>query len=248
MRVAFVGAVGGAGATRLSLECAAMLARDGRSAVVLDAAFATQGLADHLPGRIDPDLTALVTGERPLEAGLVDLPLDPADRDDGDAGATPARLAVCPARAPFERLARAKTSDAAARFETLAAEAGDAFEHVLLDVPPVAANQSVAAVSAADTVALVVPGTARGGAAVPRTRDRLADVGAPADATVRNFDDAGGAGLDADAAVPRSSTEAPADCPVAGVDSGPFPAAIADAVEALFGVALGVTVDDDGLL
>jgi cellulose biosynthesis protein BcsQ len=263
MRVAFVGAVGGAGTTRLSLESAAVLARDGRSAAVIDASFATQGMADHLrpPGRISPDVTELLTGEASLEAGLIDVPLDPDDSDDSDdsddrpdatgaADTAPggARLAVCPARAPFERLARAKTVDAARRLETLAAEAADAFDHVLFDVPPVAANQSVAAVTAADVVAVVVPPTARGGAALARTRDRLTDIGAPADATVANFDGDGEDGIDADASVPTSAVGAPADCPVAGVERGPFPAAVAGVVEALFDVGIEVTLDDGGLL
>lgn len=58
---ALVGAVGGAGTTRLAVEVGALLAADGDAVAVLDAAFATQGLGDYLDGRLDPDLTALVT-------------------------------------------------------------------------------------------------------------------------------------------------------------------------------------------
>lgn len=66
---AFVGAAGGAGTTRLTLECAALLAREGRDVVVLDAAYGTQGLADRIPGRVDPDMTALCLDDRPLAGG-----------------------------------------------------------------------------------------------------------------------------------------------------------------------------------
>jgi len=135
---ALVGAAGGVGTTRLSLECAAAVAGAGRDIAVLDAAYGTQGLADHVPGRIDPDMTALCVDDAPLGDGLVDL-------DVAGAG----RLSVCPARAPFERLARAKAPTAAEAFADRIAEATRAFDAVLVDVPPVAANQAVAAVSAA---------------------------------------------------------------------------------------------------
>jgi MinD-like ATPase involved in chromosome partitioning or flagellar assembly len=93
---ALVGATGGAGTTRLCVEVAALLAHAGRDVAVFDAAFATQGLARHAPGRIDPDATALLTD---ADVGLADALVDhPADL----AG----RLALCPASAPFERLAR----------------------------------------------------------------------------------------------------------------------------------------------
>ena len=251
MRVAFAAAVGGAGATRSALECAAMLARDGRSAAVLDASFATQGLADHLPGRIAPDVTTLVIDGDPLRAGLVDLPLDPdrkgehglADDRSGGAG----RLAVCPARAPFERVARAKTTEAARRLGDLATEAAGEFDHVLLDVPPVAANQAVAAVNAADRVTVVTPATARGTDALSRARDRFDDIGAGADATLLTFAGDGTTGVDADAAFPASEIVAPAACPVAGAAGGTFPAAVAAATETLFDVSLDVDVGEGGL-
>lgn len=107
---ALIGATGGAGTTRTTVELATLLARDGRSVAVLDAALATQGLSDYLSGRLDPDLTAVLAEEEPLAAALVDLDLD------GVSG----RVACCPARAPFERLARAKTPEAARRFEAVA--------------------------------------------------------------------------------------------------------------------------------
>lgn len=169
---AFLGAVGGAGTTRTTLEVAALLAADGADVAVLDAAYGTQGLARYLPGRLDPDLTALVTD-------AADVPL-------ADAGVVPdwdlpGRLVCYPAHAPFERLARAKAPAAAQALAERAHEAAADSDHVLLDVPPLAANQAVAAVHAADRVAIVAPATMHGMDAVQTTRDRLRDVDAVED-------------------------------------------------------------------
>lgn len=163
--VAFVGAAGGVGTTRTTLACAELLARDGHDTAVLDAAYGTQGLADRVSGSIDPDMTRLCLEETPLEAGLVDRPIEGGGR-----------LSVCPARAPFARLAEAKTVEAAERFEARIAEATRAFEHVLIDTPPITANQAVAAATSAETVAVVCD-SGRAESAVPRTIDRLADIG-----------------------------------------------------------------------
>lgn len=217
--LALVGAVGGAGTTRTALELAAVLAREGRDVALLDAAYATQGLADRVERRIDPDVTELCVEDRPLDAGLLDLDWD-----------APGRVAACPARAPFARLARAKTADAARAFEHLVTEAGAEFDHVLVDTPPVAANQSVAAVSAADRVAVVAPATDRGAAALPRARDRLADLAVEEVLVVATRGDHEGA----DAAVPETSTDAPA-----ALADDEFAAALAD-LAALVGADVGV--------
>jgi septum site-determining protein MinD len=173
---ALVGATGGAGTTRLTVELGTLLANDGRDVAVFDAAFATQGLSDYLPGRIDPDLTALLTDDRdaPLSDGLVEFPLDDA------AG----RLACCPAVAPFERLARAKSPDAAQALESRIAAAAEAFDHVLVDTPPVAANQSVAAARATARTVVVAPASTRGRDAVQRITGRLDDIDVGVDAVV----------------------------------------------------------------
>lgn len=216
---ALVGATGGAGTTRLSVELGALLAADGRSVAVLDAAFATQGLSDYLSGRLDPDLTALLTDRReaPLEDGLVDLPLGA----DG-------RLACCPAAAPFERLARAKSAAAAQRFESRIAAAADAFDHVVVDTPPVASNQSVAAVNAADRVTVVTPATTRGRDAVQRIRGRLDDIGSAADAVVATRGDLSVA----DATVPET-TAAVTAAPTC-LEETPVATAVADVAAAVF--------------
>lgn len=222
---AFVGAVGGAGTTRLTLECAGLLAREGRDVGVLDAAFGTQGLADRTPGRVDPDVTALCLEGAPLADGLVDL-------DVGGAG----RLAVCPARAPFERIARAKTIEAAQAFADLVDEATRAFDHVLVDTPPVAANQAVAAVTSADRVA-VVSDAARAAAAVPRLEDRLTDVGVDGSTTVVTRTDDH---PDADVAAPTLEADWPAPAEEARE-------AVADVVEATVGVEIERENDGGGL-
>lgn len=201
--LALVGATGGAGTTRLTVEVGATLARTGRSVALLDAAYATQGLSQYLPGRIDPDITALVTGDGPLESGLVDLPVG-----------TTGRLAACPAAAPFERLARAKTPAAARRLEAPLEEAASSFDRVLVDAPQVAANQAVAAATAADRVTVVMPASERGADALGTLRDRLSDLGVAEDAVVVNGTQGPSPVPDADAPIPRSETTTPADSPV----------------------------------
>lgn len=222
--VAYVGAAGGAGTTRTTLECATLLARHGRDVAVLDAAFGTQGLADRTNGRIETDVTELCLGDEPLETGLVDRDVDGAGR-----------LAVCPARAPFERLARAKASSAATSFESLIAEAGRAFDHVLVDSPPIASNQAVAAATAGDAVAIV--GNAdRAPATLPRTRDRLSDVGVEASATVVTRTDEH---ADADVTVPNLKAELPAVGTDEAVDE-----ALARVVAATLDVEIDVETQD----
>ncbi|MCQ4334294.1 ParA family protein [Natronomonas sp. F2-12] len=163
--VALVGAAGGVGTTRTTLACAERLAHGGHDTAVLDAAYGTQGLADRIDGEIAPDMTELCIEDEPLESGL----LDPAIEGGG-------RLAVCPARAPFSRLSRAKSPDAAENFEARIAEAERRFEYVLIDTPPIAANQAVAAATGAGRVAVVCDAS-RVESALPRTADRLEDVG-----------------------------------------------------------------------
>jgi cellulose biosynthesis protein BcsQ len=187
---------------------------------ILDAAVATQGLSDYLSGRLDPDLTALVTDRRdtPLAAGLVDVSI----------GVESGRLACCPAAAPFERLARAKSVESARSLESRIAAAAEAFDHVLVDTPPVAANQSVAAVRAADAVGLVAPSSTRGRDAVQRMRGRLDDLGVAVDAVVSTR----GELSVADAAFPE--TTAAVRAAPACLDDRSVATAVADVAEAVF--------------
>jgi ATPases involved in chromosome partitioning len=233
--LALVGAAGGVGTTRTAVELAVTLARDDRSVAVVDAAFSTQGLATYVEGRITDDVTAVATGESALGDALYD-----ADY------ALPGRVAFAPAHAPFERLARAKTPESARALETAVAGAADRFDHVVLDVPPVAANQAVAALTTARRRALVVPATRRGHDLLPRQRGRLRDLDAPADAIVATRTDAEDAvGIDdADAGLPEGDPVGP-DAPDPASALAP---AAAGAAETLLDLDLDIEFGDDGLL
>lgn len=219
------------------METAATLARTGRSVAVLDAAFATQGLATYVEGRIDGDATAVATGSVSLRDALYDCGFD-----------VPGSMAICPAHAPFERLARAKTPECAQRLESVIDEASERFDRVLLDVPPVAANQAVAAVTTAQTRALVVPASRRGVDLLPRQRGRLRDLDAPPTAVVATRTERADA-----VAVDEADHEIPAGEPNVTEPSSLDPdsdlaPAVAETTEALLGVDLGLTFEDDGLL
>jgi septum site-determining protein MinD len=230
--LALVGAAGGVGTTRLTVESAATLARAGCDVAVFDAAFATQGLAVSLDPPVDADATALCTGEASLNESLSEYPVD-----------LPGRLAVCPAQAGFEQLARAKTPAAAERLGDSIAAASLAHDVVLVDVPPVAANQALAAVEAVETVGLVTTDSERGARALARGRERLTEVGTAPDAVVANRADAGH--VDADYTVPVTDARAPDACPVCVAPDGaaPFAAAVAGTVEGLLDRSLGLTFD-----
>jgi len=233
--LALVGVAGGAGTTRTAVEMAATLARADRSVAVLDTAFGTQGLATYVEGRITDDMTAVAVGEASLTDALYDADFD-----------APGRVALCPAHAPFERLARAKAPDHARAIETAVAEAAERFDHVLLDVPPVAANPAVAALTTASRRALVAPATQRGRDLLPRQRGRVRDLDAPANAVVATRADAPDAVAieDADITLP--------DCdpvgPTALDPDAPLAPAVATAVEELLAVELGLDFEDDSLL
>jgi len=228
--VALVGVTGGAGTTRLTVETATALARDGRDVAVFDAAFATQGLAHYVPGRIDTDATRLLTepSVAPSDA-VVDLSL-----------AVDGRVAVCPAYASFTDLAAAKSADAADRFGDVLRETAEVFDHVLVDAPPVADNPSVAAVTATDRVALVAPASRRGADALPRIRDRLRDVDASAALTVANR----GTDHPIESADVTDVTAAPACAPDG---RGAYHDAVGRVAEAAFDTALDVDLSPGGV-
>ena len=233
--LALAGVAGGAGTTRTTVEMAATLARADRSVAVLDAAFGTQGLATYVDDRIPDDMTAVATGD----AGLWDALYD-ADYD------VPGRVAFCPAHAPFERLARAKTPEAARTVETAVADAAAHFDHVLLDVPPVAANQAVVALTTADRRALVAPATQRGVDLLPRQRGRLRDLDAPADAVIATRTDAADA-----VTVDDADHELPAGSPVGPTSLDPessLAPTVAATAEALLEIDLGLDFEEPGLL
>lgn len=231
--LAFVGVAGGVGTTRTVVETAATLARGGRSVAVLDAAFGTQGLSTYADGRLDPDLTAVLLDEAGFSAAGVDIWPDL----DGDA-------ALYPAHAPFERLARAKSVDAAQRLESCVDRATGQYDYVLLDVPPVADNQAVAAVRAADRRVLVAPATERGNDHLPRMRGRLVDLGFEADAVVATFADDGAVLSDPDHELPTG--ERGVVVPTAVDPDTEFAPAVAATTEALCDCELDVEFPEEG--
>jgi len=245
---ALVGATGGAGTTRTCLELATALAAGGDDVAVLDAAYDTQGLSRHLSGRLAPDATALVTdaSDEPLASGLVDYAPDSGTAAlDTEELPDRGRVACLPARAPFERLARAKSAEAAQELERRIDEAASAFDRVLVDVPPLGSNPAVAAVMTAERVAVVTPATDRGVDAAQMIRGRLQDVGTTADAVVAV--DRSGEGAftksDADVTVPEFSAETPA-----GLESEVGVRALADVADAVLGRDLDLPLAAGGLV
>jgi MinD-like ATPase involved in chromosome partitioning or flagellar assembly len=226
---AVVNAVGGAGATRLAVELGAALARDGRDVAVVDAALDTQGLARHLPDRIDPDLAAVLAGDADPAAARYAHPAT---------GEVPGALVLAPVRAPFARVAAAKAPEAAERLIELLEKTATDFDHVLVDAPPVATNPAVAAVTAAERVALVAPPTERGADGVQRERGRLADVGSDLDRLLANRVPEGAAPgpIEADHVLPESAAADVPEPPACLVGETPFAPAVATAAADLFGV------------
>ncbi len=236
---ALVGATGGAGTTRLTLETGALLARTGERVAVFDAAFGTQGLADHVEGRIDADVVDLVTDDSVAPA---DVLAEHPTAGDGS-------LHVAPARAPFARVARAKTESAARTLQSTLRAAADRFDRVLVDTPPLAASQAVASVTAADRVGVVAPASARGVDAVQRVHGRIEDVGASVTATVGNRATPGESVEEPfDAVVPAHDSADPGDVPVADEGDGVFVARVAEATRAVVGVDPDVAFETGGYL
>lgn len=237
--VGFVGVTGGAGTTRLCVETAATLARAGHDVAVIDAAFGTQGLSTYVEGRIEPDLTSALLDERRVEDALVEC-----------WPALAGRCALAPAHAPFERLARAKSPDAAGRLEDAIRGAAGRFEHVLVDVPPLAANPAVGAATTVGRRLLVAPATRHGADLLPRMRGRVVDVGAAVDGVLVNRADGTDPGdtplPEADHAIPAGPVDA--GTPTAADPDAEFAPAVAAAAESIFDCDLGLEFEDDGFL
>lgn len=232
--LALVGATGGAGTTRTAVELAAMGARCGERVAVLDAAYATQGLSEYVSGRIDPDLTQLVTDSR-------DAALQTATHEIG--AQLPGTVAIVPARAPFERIARAKTAEAARALEERIDEAAETYDRVVIDTPPVAANQAVAAVTHADSVAAVIPASQHGRDGLQRLRGRLQDVGTGLNVAISIRGDVSAA----DVGLPETDPTV-ASAPVAGTAGDAYGEAVAAAYEMVFDTSLDVEFEENGVL
>jgi len=257
--LALVGATGGAGTTRTAVELAALGARDGRDVAVVDAAFTTQGLSEYVTGRIDTDCTALVTDETEASLSAATYPIAVGDGagDSGRSGSAdgidlPGSADAVPARAPFERLARAKTAEATQKLERRIDEAATAYDAVIVDAAPVGSNEAVGAVAAADRVEAVYPATTHGKDALQRLRGRIADIGDSVDGSVAVARESGSQGIAAagdDAAVALPVTDpAVESAPTAATGTGAYTRAVADAYESAFDATVDVEFDDPGVL
>lgn len=233
---ALVGVVGGAGTTRTAVELAGTLARAGRSVLVFDLDFATQGLARSVRGRIEPDATALLTDD---EQTVADAAIAWEVPGDG-------RLDVLPAFAPFVDLAAAKTPEAAQRVGDRLREATGTYDHVLVDVPPIAANQAIGGVDAADRVAAILPATDRGVDALQRTKGRLEDVGTDLDLAIATRTTAAAAPADVDAVVPDLPAKPAPDQPTTLASGDTAVATVAETAARLFDVELTVGLSAGG--
>lgn len=232
--VAMVGAAGGVGTTRLTVECGATLARAGRDVAMFDAALATQGLRSYVEGDISPDVTALMTENAALGDVLSDMAVD-----------LPGTLAVAPAYAPFERLARAQTAGAAQHFERQLAAASLSHDVVLVDTPPIDGNQSVATVNAAEHIALVTADSPRGRDALSLAHARLDDLGESADTVLRNH--ATGQ-LSEGLPIPESDVTEEADAPVCATPDDSFAPAVGEAVGDFLDTSLDIKYPTGGRL
>ena len=247
--LALVGATGGAGTTRTAVELATVGARAGHDVVVIDAAYATQGLSEYVSGRIGTDLTTLLTDEPDGSLSAATYPIAVDDSTDTLDG----RADVVPTRAPFERVARAKTAEAARALERRIDEATDGYDAVIVDTPPVASNQAVAVVTSTDRVAAVRPATPHGRDALARLHGRVADVGSSVDVTVAVARTA------ATAPDPSESTDAAVDASIGATDpaiaaapttasaSDTYTEAVVDAYETLFDTRLDLAFDRAGV-
>jgi cellulose biosynthesis protein BcsQ len=252
--LALVGATVGAGTTRTAVELAALGARDGRGVVVLDAAFTTQGLSEYVSGRIGTDLTALLTDETDasLSAATYPVQTDRGSDDTDERTPLPGRADLVPARAPFERVGRAKTAEAARKLERRVDEAATAYDAVIVDAAPVGSNEAVAAVTAADRVEAVTPATTHGRDALQRLRGRVADVGGSVDGTVavaRTGETGSGSDgeMSADTRLPAVES-AVESAPVAATATGAYAEKLAEAYERAFDASLGIEFEDPGLV
>lgn len=252
---AVVGACGGAGTTRLTVEMAATMARTGRDICIVDTALPTQGLAGYVSGRIDPDITRVLADDAPLEDALIELDLDFESATDADSDyepPDPGRVVACPASAPLERLARAETAGSARSLEAIL-DGVAGFDTVLVDTPPVATNLALSAVTAVDRVGVVAPPDERGADALQRLRGRLADAGAPLDAVIANRIGNGdkvseSEPVDADVLVPESDVWEPSGAPASVDPDTKFSPAVAHAAESLFDQQFELTFPEERLL
>ncbi|MFC7059336.1 ParA family protein [Halovenus salina] len=221
--VAVVGTAGGVGTTRLTVECGATLARTGRDVALVDADFSTQGLRSYVDADVEADVTALLTEEASLGDVLYDISTDTEEgwslrrhepRSNGCAGTDSGR-----GTAAERQLAASSLSH----------------DVVLVDTPPLTGNHAVAAVNAAERVALVAGDTPRGRDGLALLRGRLQDIGASGDVVLRNR---ATGHLSEGIGIPESDETTATNAPSCPTPDSDFAPAVADAVEAMLDISL----------
>lgn len=222
--VSLVGAAGGAGTTRLAVETAGHITARGDTVVVVDVDFATQGLADYVPGQFTTELTTALRDQ----VSLAELPIAL------DVAHTPQPHAL-PSFAGLSRVATAMQQAAAEYLGDQLTALDDEFDHVLLDTPTPVTNPAIAAVTTADTVGVVFPRSPRGIESLHRTEGFLHDIDVAADYTISTPTPQEATIEDpADIVIPQLADTPPRDVPTTlGTGTG------SDAVESLAGVITG---------
>lgn len=201
--LALVGAAGGAGTTRLAVETAGRITARGETAVLVDTDFATQGLAEYVPGQFPTDIVGALCDQRPIETVTSPLSVDH----------TPPPQAA-PSFAGLSRVATALETDAAAHLSEELSALTDTYEHVLVDTPMPVTNPAIAAVAAADTVGVVFPRSVRGIESLHRTAGFLNDIDVAAGVQLSNACRQPSPPEDpADIAVPELDRVPPRDAP-----------------------------------
>jgi len=150
---------------------------------------------------------------------------------------------------PFERVARAKTAEAARKLERRIDEAATSYDAVIVDAAPVGSNEAVAGVTTADRTAAVFPATTHGRDALQRLRGRIADVGGGLDRSIAVARNADGDETENDANVRLPPTDpAVASAPTAATGSGAYARAVTAAFEDAFDATVGIEFEEPGLV
>lgn len=215
-----------------------------------------------MSGRIGTDLTTLITDEADAPLSAATYPIASGDGHAESSGAgggndapnLPGRADAIPARAPFERVARAKTAEAARKLERRIDEAATSYDAVIVDAAPAGSNEAVAGVTTADRTAAVFPATTHGRDALQRLRGRIADVGAGVDRSIavaqsveKEATIGGGAESDANVRLPATDP-AVANAPTAATGDGEHVRAVAAAFEDAFDATVEIEFEEPGLV
>lgn len=195
---AFVGATGGAGTTRLTIECATLCAASGADVAVLDLAIDTQGIASYTDAALDPELTAVLTEDAPIDQAMVTL-----------STSTTGTVSLCPSRASVVQIAAAKTEDAADQLMPVIDQLSTEYDWLLLDIPPAVHNLALAGLQAADSRLVVTPATQCGADALRRMEGRFRDLDCDLSGVIATFDETASPVQRADTTIPAFEVTAP---------------------------------------